>query len=120
MIPVGWPELLDRSMAKRTPKKRKPQPAADECVIPPAIPKGELRQFVLGDHENDVRSITEYVEWQCRGEEKVLHAERVATERDPKHPSPTRLSGLGISNFTPFPHSQLMNEMTFVRFLPTR
>jgi hypothetical protein len=67
-----------------------------ECVIPPELPKTELRNLVFEQSEHEVREITDYVEWQCnkkreaeieeRGastaeEEIVQHAEKIRSER---------------------------------------
>ena len=52
-----------------------------ECLIPPAVPKGELHKLLFRQSEKEAQNIKEYVEWQARGKEKVLHAEKVASER---------------------------------------
>lgn len=73
-----------------------PQGDADDCVIPPAIPKTELHTLVLEQSEHELREITDYVEWQCNAkrnieieksgssaleEEIVEHAEKLRSER---------------------------------------
>jgi len=50
-------------------------------VVPPALPKADLHKLLFKQSEPEVQTIKDYVEWQCRGEEKVLHAEKVASER---------------------------------------
>lgn len=57
-----------------------------DCLIPPAIPKTELRNLVFKQSEHEVREIADYVEWQCNKkddeeEETVQHAEKVVSER---------------------------------------
>ena len=54
---------------------------ADECIIPPALPKGELHKLLFRQSENEAQRIQEYVEWQAHGDETVLHVEKVASER---------------------------------------
>lgn len=56
------------------------QPSSD-CVVPPALPKTELHKLLFRQSEQEAQEITDYVEWQCRGEEVVQHAEKVASER---------------------------------------
>jgi hypothetical protein len=76
-------------------------PASDEtlaeidkdCLVPPAIPKTELRNLVFKQSEHEVREITDYIEWQCNKrkddgaaegseeEELVQHAEKIVSER---------------------------------------
>ena len=67
-------------------KKREAETPADggprnDCIVPSALPKAALRQFLFRQSEQETQEISDYVEWQARGEEKVLHAEKVATER---------------------------------------
>ncbi len=50
-----------------------------ECVIPPAIPTSVLPNLMFKRDMEGERSIRSYVEWQAQ-DEKVIHAERVATE----------------------------------------
>ncbi|QNA84455.1 hypothetical protein G4G27_10980 [Sphingomonas sp. So64.6b] len=67
-----------------------------ECIIPPELPKTELRNLVVEQSEHEVREITDYIEWQCNKmrereientgesdieEELVEHAEKLKTER---------------------------------------
>jgi hypothetical protein len=70
-------------MPKR--KKKIPGPAPkkghDECAVPPALPKRELHKLLFKYDETEARRISDYVEWQAHGKEKVLHAEQVASER---------------------------------------
>src|ERR1022692_286327 len=70
-------------MTKKQPTERRPTIAKpkDGCVIPPELPKGELHKLLFRHSEQEAREIKDYVEWQARGEEKVLHAEKVASER---------------------------------------
>lgn len=49
--------------------------------IQPALPKEQLNKLLFEADEPETKRVTEYVEWQCRGKEKVLHAEKVATDR---------------------------------------
>jgi hypothetical protein len=55
--------------------------AKDECLVPPALPKGELHKLLFKQSENEAKAIKDYVEWQAHGEETVLHAEKAASER---------------------------------------
>ena len=70
-------------MAKKVSKVTKPRAkkAEGECVIPPALPKEELHKLTFKQSEAEVEEIRNYVEWQARGKEKVLHAEKVTSER---------------------------------------
>jgi hypothetical protein len=54
--------------------------ALDDCVVPPAIPKNELHKLLFRQSEQESAAIHDYVEWQAP-DEKVLHAEKVASER---------------------------------------
>lgn len=67
-----------------------------DCIIPPELPKTELRNLVFEQSEHEVREIVDYIEWQCNKkrvseldeagetqleEETVQHAEKLKTER---------------------------------------
>ncbi len=68
-------------MAKN--KKKSPSvtaPPAGDCIIPPAIPKAELHKLMFRHSELEAQTIRDYVESQA-GDEKVLHVEKVASER---------------------------------------
>jgi hypothetical protein len=70
-----------RSRKNRTGE---PSPGAkpeSDCVIPREIPKDELHKLLFKSSPQETQEIKDYVEWQARGEEKVLHAEKVASER---------------------------------------
>ena len=69
---------------------------ADDCIVPPEIPKTELHKLVLEQSPHELREISDYVEWQCNKkreneieetgnsaevEEVVQHAEKLRTER---------------------------------------
>jgi predicted Zn-ribbon and HTH transcriptional regulator len=67
---------------KRQPRKVRATATSDgDCVIPPALPKGELHKLLFRHSEHEAQEIKEYVEWQTHGAEKVLHVEKVASER---------------------------------------
>jgi hypothetical protein len=75
-------------MAKKSTRKsgrpgaaQGPAPIPSDDIVPPALPKGELKDLLFDHSEQEAREVTDYVEWQCRGDEKVLHAEKVRTER---------------------------------------
>jgi hypothetical protein len=70
-------------MAKKAPQKSQGKAAAPagECLIPPALPKAELHKLLFEQSDKAAQEIKEYVEWQSHGDEKVLHAEKVASER---------------------------------------
>ena len=69
-------------MAKKTPTKPDKKAAVEgECLIPPALPKGELHKLLFRQSEEEAQAIRDYVEWQAHSEEKVLHVEKVASER---------------------------------------
>ena len=68
----------------------------DDCIIPPELPKTELRNLVLEQSKHEVQEIVDYIEWQCNTkrereleeageteleEEEVQHAEKIKTER---------------------------------------
>jgi hypothetical protein len=55
--------------------------ARSDCIVPPALPKVELHKLMFGQSEYEAEEIKGYVEWQAHGEETVLHAEKVASER---------------------------------------
>lgn len=69
---------------------------ASECIIPPELPKTELRNLMVEQSEHEVQEIIDYVEGQCNKrryreldedgksdveEEEVQHAEKIKTER---------------------------------------
>jgi hypothetical protein len=61
-------------------------PAADatarsDCIVPPALPKAELQKLLFRQSEHEAEEIKGYVEWQAHGEEAVVHAEKLASER---------------------------------------
>lgn len=64
-------------MSKKRKKGKKSKAKHD--VIPPPIPAEVLSELVLPRDEEDVAKIASYVEGQSKGE-KVVHAEKVATE----------------------------------------
>lgn len=68
-------------MLKRKPANKKAAPTDGDCIIPPALPKGELHKLLFRHSETEALEIKDYVEWQAHGEEKVLHTEKVASER---------------------------------------
>src|SRR3546814_3841324 len=37
----------------------------NDCIIPPEVPKTELRNLVSEQSEHEVREIVDYIEWQC-------------------------------------------------------
>lgn len=68
----------------------------NDCIIPPELPKTELRNLVFEQSEHEVQEIVDYIEWQCnklreseleeagkteREEELVQHAEKIKSER---------------------------------------
>jgi len=55
-------------------KKRASTDKAARHTVPPALPKDQLHKLLFARLEQDAREIKDYVEWQCRREEKVLHA----------------------------------------------
>jgi len=61
-----------------TAKSVKPK---GDCIIPPVLPKAELHKLFFRQSKRETQNIKECVERRCHGEEKVLHAERVASER---------------------------------------
>ena len=63
---------------KRKPKRH---PKRD-CTFPPVIPTRELPNLMFKRDSLAVRAVHEYVESQAR-DEKVTHAERLATEYVP-------------------------------------
>ncbi len=77
---ISYPVITMRSKHKRRKNPAK-QIGSDECIVPPALPKGELHKLMFRCTEGEAGSVRDYVEWQARGEEKVLHAEKVARER---------------------------------------
>src|SRR3546814_5318301 len=71
----------------------------NDCIIPPEVPKTELRNLVSEQSEHEVREIVDYIEWQCNKkrehaleetgntelvEELVQHAEKIKTDRKSK------------------------------------
>ena len=68
-------------MVKAKATKKKPAPANGGCIVPPALPKGELHKLLFRHSATEAQEIKDYDEWQARGKEKVLHAEKVASER---------------------------------------
>lgn len=68
-------------MPKKVLAKNRRKLATQDCVIPPALPKGELHKLLFRQSGKEAEEIKNYVEWQAHGEEKVLHVEKVASER---------------------------------------
>jgi predicted Zn-ribbon and HTH transcriptional regulator len=66
---------------KRPKKQATRTPIDGECVIPPALPKAELHKLLFKHSEREAQEIKDYVEREAHGEEKVLHLEKVASER---------------------------------------
>jgi hypothetical protein len=56
------------------------EPSSD-CIVPPALPAAELDKLLFRQSPQEAQEVTGYVEWQCRGEEVVQHAEKIAGER---------------------------------------
>ena len=52
----------------------------DDCVVAPAIPHEALPTVMFKRDDVETAEIAEYVEWQCRGEEIVTHAEMITKE----------------------------------------
>ncbi|KQP11127.1 hypothetical protein ASF28_08760 [Methylobacterium sp. Leaf99] len=57
-----------------------PEPSSD-CTVPPALPAAAMDKLLFRQSPQEAQEITDYVEWQCRGEEIVQHAEKIASER---------------------------------------
>lgn len=69
-------------MTKKKVKEVRPKTApTGECIIPPSLPKEDLHKLLFRQSEDEAQRIREYVEWQSRGDEAVLHVEKVASER---------------------------------------
>jgi len=71
----------DDGHKKTTTKVRATATSDSDCIVPPALPKGELHKLLFRHSEHEAQEIKEYVEWQAHGAEKVLHVEKVASER---------------------------------------
>jgi hypothetical protein len=69
-------------MAKASKTKTPKVQGDSECTIPPELPKDQLHHLMFRRSEDEEQSIKDYVEWQSRRtKEKVLHAEKIASER---------------------------------------
>jgi predicted Zn-ribbon and HTH transcriptional regulator len=68
-------------MAKKKQPRERSAVSDGDCLIPPALPKAELHKLLFKHSEREAQGIKDYVEWQAHGEEKVLHVEKVASER---------------------------------------
>jgi len=67
---------------KRQPRKVRETATSDgDCLVPPALPKEQLHKLMFRHSKQEAQEISEYVEWQAHGAEKVLHVEKVASER---------------------------------------
>lgn len=67
-------------MTKQAKSSKSKKSAA--CTIPPELPKEQLHKLMFRQSEAEAHRIRDYVEWQSRRDnEKVLHAEKVASER---------------------------------------
>lgn len=67
---------------KKHPSRRdSTKTGKSECVIPPPLDKSKLHKLLFKHSDLEAQSIKNYVEWQANGEEKVLHLEKVASER---------------------------------------
>jgi hypothetical protein len=53
---------------------------ADECVIPPKIPKSVIHKYLFKRDAAEERTMTAYVEAQTR-KERVQHLEKIGSER---------------------------------------
>ena len=75
-------DVQDRMTDRRKSRaKRSKLTASTDCLVPPALPKGDLHKLMFRYSEEEAKAVRDYVEWQARGEERVLHAEKVARER---------------------------------------
>lgn len=76
--------------------KKRDADETNDCIIPPELPKTELRNLVYEQSEHEVQEIVDYIQWQCNKkrvseleevgkteieEEIVEHAEKIKTER---------------------------------------
>jgi hypothetical protein len=69
-------------MAKRTVTKITKGAKSGDCVIPPEIPKEQMHKLMFRQSDEEAQRIRDYVEWQSRrNKSRVLHAEKVASER---------------------------------------
>jgi hypothetical protein len=69
-------------MTKPKAKKATKVAKSDECIIPPELPREQLHKLMFRHSEEEAQGIRDYVEWQSRRDNsKVLHAEKVASER---------------------------------------
>ena len=69
-------------MTKAKVVKTRKRKSTDTCVIPPELPKEQLHKLMFHHPAAETQRIRDYVEWQSqRDKEKVLHAEKVASER---------------------------------------
>src|SRR2546427_6750971 len=66
--------------ARKQKRAKDAPPPNDDCNLPTQPPVRRLKRFVRKRAFHEVDAIREYVEWQAKGE-KVLHLEKVATER---------------------------------------
>jgi len=70
-------KTIQKTAAKKVAGKK-----ADECLIPPELPKEQLHKLMFRHSEEEAQGVRDYVEWQSRrNKAKVLHAEKVASER---------------------------------------
>lgn len=58
----------------------------ESCIVPPALPKSGLHKLMFRSSDEEKAAIVDYVEWQSnkkpkKEQEKVLHAEKIASER---------------------------------------
>ena len=68
-------------MTKKKAKEPRAKITTDECIIPPTLPKEELHKLLFRQSDEEAQRIREYVQSQTRGDELVLHVEKVASER---------------------------------------
>jgi len=76
--------MAQKHTTRNIPTDEQPSPPVkpeSDCVIPPELPKEELHKLLFKSSPQEAQEVKDYVEWQARGEEKVLHAEKVASER---------------------------------------
>jgi hypothetical protein len=50
-------------MTKGKANKKKSATADGGCIIPPALPKGELHKLLFRHSESEAQEIKDYVEW---------------------------------------------------------
>jgi hypothetical protein len=55
--------VIQMSEGRKSRTKRAKQETSNDCIVPPAVPKGDPHKLMFRYSEEEARSIRDYVEW---------------------------------------------------------